>query len=162
MNEPFIDRSNQLPVLLSVDSSVYRTLAWRSSGENALLFRALPLYSCYDTPSPLMDARSPCQFNCGPFFQPSLTPAGVLSFHPYPVTVFLNSLLESFCHDVPFLWTKSFHSHPLCDASHNESSASNFDWEMHSFPPRLLTLSDQAWELRMEKSAEKIRRKNCI
>ena len=47
---------------------MYWTLAWRCSGENASLFRALPLYSCYDAPSPFTDARSPCQFNCGPFF----------------------------------------------------------------------------------------------
>ena len=62
------DRSKQLPALLSVECSVYRTLAWRSSGENASLFRALPLYSCYDAPSPLTGVRSSCQFNCGPFF----------------------------------------------------------------------------------------------
>ena len=76
--------------------------------------------------------------------QPSgLTPAGVLSLQPYPVTGFLDSLLESFCH-VPFLWTKSCHSHPLCDACHNESSAANFDWEMRCFPPRLLTFSNKS------------------
>ena len=61
------DGSKQLPALLTVECSMYWTLAWRSSGENASLFRALPLYSCYDEPSPLTDVRSPCQFNCGPF-----------------------------------------------------------------------------------------------
>ena len=40
---------------------------WRSSGGNAWLFRALPLYGFYDAPSPLSDVRSPCQFNCMPF-----------------------------------------------------------------------------------------------
>ena len=93
------DGSKQLPVLHTVECSMYCTLAGRSSGENASLFRALPLYSCYDAPSPLTDVRSPCQFNCGAFFcQPSLTPAGVLSFHPNPVTSFFHSLLESFCY----------------------------------------------------------------
>ena len=61
------DRSKQLPALLSVDSSVYRTLARRSSGENASLFRALPLYSFCDALSPLTDVMSPRQFNCVPF-----------------------------------------------------------------------------------------------
>ena len=87
-----VDGSKQLPALHTVECSMYWTLAWRSSGENASLFRALPLYSCYDAPSPLTDVRSPCQFNCGAFFcQPSLTPAGVLSFHPNPVTSFFQS-----------------------------------------------------------------------
>ena len=76
------DGSKQLPVLLTVECSMYLTLAWRSSGENASLFRAFPLYSCYDAPSPLTYVRS---------HQPSLTPAGVLSFHPYPVTSFFQS-----------------------------------------------------------------------
>ena len=58
------DSSKQLSALLSVESSAYRTLAWRSPGENASPFPALPLYSCYDAPSPLTDVRSPCQFNC--------------------------------------------------------------------------------------------------
>ena len=95
---PFSDGSKQLPALHTVEYSMYWTLAGRSSGENASLFQALPLYSCYDAPSPLTDVRSPCQFNCGAFFcQPSLTPTGVLSFHPYPVTSSFHSLLESFC-----------------------------------------------------------------
>ena len=68
------DGSKQLPALHTVECSMYWTLAWTPSGENAWLFRALPLYSCYDAPSPLTDVRSPCQFNCGAFFcQPSLT-----------------------------------------------------------------------------------------
>ena len=91
------DRSKQLPTLLSVECSVYLTLAWRSSGENVSLFRALPLYSFYDAPSPLTDVRSHCQFSCGPMFcQPSLSPPGVLSLHPYPVTRFFNSPLGRF------------------------------------------------------------------
>ena len=57
------DRSEQLPALLTVESSIYRNLAWRSSGENASLFRAFPLYSFNDAPSPLTDVRSPCQFS---------------------------------------------------------------------------------------------------
>ena len=60
--------SKQLPALHTVECSMYWTLAGRSSGENASLFRALPLYSCYDAPSPLADVRSSCQFNCGAFF----------------------------------------------------------------------------------------------
>ena len=63
-----LDGSKQLPALHTVECSMYWTLAWRSSGENVSLFRALPLYSCYDAPSPLTDVRSPCQFNCGAFF----------------------------------------------------------------------------------------------
>ena len=47
---PFSDGSKQLPALHTVECSMYWTLAWRSSGENASLFQALPLYSCYDAP----------------------------------------------------------------------------------------------------------------
>ena len=53
-------------------------------------------------PSPMWGL--PASSTVGPFFffffffcQPSLTPAGVLSFHPNPVTSFFHSLLESFC-----------------------------------------------------------------
>ena len=67
MGLPHSDSSKELPALLTVESSIYWTLAWRSSGENASLFQALPLCSCYDAPSPLTDVMSPCQFNCGPF-----------------------------------------------------------------------------------------------
>ena len=89
-----IDKQNSHLCCLTVNSSVDRTLAWRSSGENASLFRALPLYSFNDAPSPLTDVRSPCQFDCMPFCQPSgLVPAGVLSLQPDPMTGFLNSLL---------------------------------------------------------------------
>ena len=63
-----LDGSKQLPALLTVECSMYWILSWRSSGENASLFQALPLYSWYDAPSPLTDVRSPCQLNCGPFF----------------------------------------------------------------------------------------------
>ena len=65
---PPTDGSKQLPALHTVECSMYWTVAGRSSGENASLFRALPLYSSYDAPSPLTDVRSPCQFNCGAFF----------------------------------------------------------------------------------------------
>ena len=58
----FLDSSKQLPALLTVESSVYQTLAWRSSGDNASLFWALPLYCFYDASSPVTDVRSPCQF----------------------------------------------------------------------------------------------------
>ena len=101
-----IGSSKRLPALLTIESSVYWTLAWRSSGENVSLFWALPLYSFFDAPSPLTDVRSPCQFSCRPFAEPSrLTPAGVLSLQPYPVTCLLNSLLTSFCFGISFLWT---------------------------------------------------------
>ena len=76
--------------------------------------------------------------------QPSLTPAGVLSLHPYPVTTLFQQspgelLLKCF-----FSWGKSYHSHPLCDASRDESSAANFNREMRCFPPRLLTFSNKS------------------
>ena len=51
-------------VLLAAGSSVDRKLTGRSSGENASLFRALPLDSSEDAPSPLADVRSPCQSDC--------------------------------------------------------------------------------------------------
>ena len=78
-------------------------------------------------------------------YQPSgLTPAGVLSLQPYPVTCFFNSLLKNFYYGISFLWTKSCHSHPFHDASREESSAANFDWEMCCFPPRLLTFFNKS------------------
>ena len=51
-------------------------------------------------PSPMWGL--PASSTVGPFFffffcQPSLTPAGVLSFHPNPMTSLFHSLLESFC-----------------------------------------------------------------
>ena len=138
--------SKQLPALLIVESLVYRTLAWRSSGENTSLFRAIPLYSFCDAPSPLANVRSPCQFNCVPFCcqLSGLTPAGVLSIQPYPVTCFLNSLLKSFSHGIFFLWTKSCHFHPLRDASRDGSFAANFNREMRCFPPLLITFFNKS------------------
>ena len=76
------DGSKLLPALLTVECSLYWTLAWRSSEENASQFRALALYSCYDAPSPLTDVRSPCQFNCGPFLSTITHPSWCPLFSP--------------------------------------------------------------------------------
>ena len=69
----------------AVTGSAYRTLAWRSPGENARLSRALPLYSIQDAPSPLASARSPCQLDCAP------TP----TFRPRPRWCLLTSARSS-------------------------------------------------------------------
>ena len=81
------DRSKQLPALLTVECSVYRTLAWRSSGENAPCF-GLFLSTAdmtHRAPSPTWGLLA--SSTVGLFCQPSLTPAGVLSFHPYPASI---------------------------------------------------------------------------
>ena len=128
-------------VSLTVESSVYRTLVLRSSGENELLFRARPLYSFIDAPSLLTDMRSPCQFNC--LFLPStINSGGVLSFQLpgtciYPMTCFLHSFLQCVRRGIYFLQTESSRSHPLSDTGRDEASAPDVDGEVGCFPPCL-------------------------
>ena len=114
-----VDRSKQRPALLSVESSIYRTLAWRSSGENASLFWALPTaVMTHQAPSPmwgLLASSTVCLFVN---HQDSLQLMSSRFTHIQWLA--FSSLLESFCYNVSFPWAKSCHSHPLCDASCDE------------------------------------------
>ena len=141
-----LDRSKQLPALLSVECSVYQTLAWRSSAENASLFWALPLHSCYDhrAPSPMWGLLASSTVGLFFFCQPSLTPGGVLSLTHIQWLAFSAVSWKAFVKMFLFFGQSPATLIHFVMLVGDESSAANFHWEMHCFPPHLLTFSNKS------------------